>query len=163
MTQIATIESMQPRIKNPAMLLPDVGQAIQTLIAASHRGGVPRKTLELVHMRISQINGCSVCVDSGARSAKKFGETDERLFAVGAWRHAPYFTDAERAALALGESVTRMADRSDPVPDAIWNEAARHFDEKGMAALLLWISLTNFLNHLNVSTGQLAGPQEWEK
>lgn len=162
MTQTAIIESIEPRLKNPAMLMPELAEAVQTLVTVSHRGGVPRKTLELVHQRVSQINGCSVCVDSGARTAKKFGETDERLFAVGAWRHAPYFTDAERAALALGESVTRMADRSDPVPDAIWNEAARHFDEKGMAALVLWITLVNFFNRLNVATSQIAGPQEWE-
>jgi AhpD family alkylhydroperoxidase len=149
-------------MKNPAALLPDAGPAIQTLITAAYRGGVPRKTLELVHLRVSQINGCSVCVDSGSRSAKKFGESDERLFAVAAWRHAPYFSDAERAALALAESVTRLADRSDPVPDDVWNEASRHYDEKGLAALVLWIALGNLFNRFNVSTAQLAGPQEWE-
>ena len=157
-----THEAMQARIKNPAMLLPDAFQGIQTLMAAAFKGGVPRKTLELVHLRVSIINGCSVCLDSGARAAKKSGETDERLIAVGAWRHAPYFDAAERAALALAESVTRLADRSDAVPDAIWNEAARHYDEKQLAALVLWISVVNLFNRLNVSTGMIAGPQEWE-
>src|SRR5579872_6650649 len=130
---------MQARMSNPAIVLPEAGQGIQSLLKATHQGGVPRKTLELVHLRVSQINGCSFCVDSGARSAKRAGETDERLFAVAAWREAPYFTDAERAALALAEAATRLANRSDPVPDAIWEEAARHYDEKALAALVLMI------------------------
>ena len=92
-------------------------------------------TRDLVHLRASQINGCSVCVDMHARELKKAGETDERLFAVAAWRDTPYFTDAERAALALTEAVTRLSDRPDPVPDEIWDEAARHYDETALAAL----------------------------
>lgn len=153
---------MEARLKNPAMILPEAGQAIQAMITAVYRGGVPRKTIELVHLCVSHINGCGVCIDSGVRAAKKSGETDERLFTAAAWRHAPYFSDAERAALALAEAVTRLADRTDPVPDAIWNEATRHYDEKGLSALLLWISLVNMFNRLNVSTAQIAGPQAWE-
>jgi alkylhydroperoxidase family enzyme len=99
------------------------------------------------------------CVDSGSRSAKKAGETDERLFAVAAWRETPYFTDAERAALALAESVTRLADRSDPVPDEIWEEATRHYDEQGLAALILMIAVTNLFNRLNATIRQVAGAQ----
>jgi AhpD family alkylhydroperoxidase len=147
----------EPRMKNPVMILTDAGPAIQALIAAVEKGGVPRRTLDLVHLRVSQINGCSSCVDGGSRTAKKGGETDERLFAVAAWRSSPHFTDAERAALALGEAATRLADRSDPVPDAIWSEAARHHDEKGLAALVLWIAVSNTFNRLNVTTGQIAG------
>ncbi|HLJ82391.1 MAG TPA: carboxymuconolactone decarboxylase family protein [Ktedonobacterales bacterium] len=152
---------MEPRMKNPAVLLPDATEGIQTLIKATRKGGVPLKTLELVHLRASQINGCSYCTVSGARSAKKAGETDERLFAVAAWREAPYFTDAERAALALTEGVTRLADRSDPVPDDIWNEAARHYDEKQLAALILWIATTNLFNRVNATIKQVAGDQSW--
>src|SRR5262249_30712274 len=114
-------------MKNPATIMPDATKAIGTLLHAIRQGGVPAATLELVHLRTSQINGCSFCVDSGSRSAKKAGETDERLFAVAAWRETPYFTDAERAALALAEAATRIADRVDPVPDSIWEEAARHY------------------------------------
>src|SRR3954452_7624083 len=120
---------MQARMTNPAMLLPDALKAINLLYRAAHSAGVPIGTLELVHLRASQINGCSPCVDSGARSMRKNGESDERLFAVAAWRETPYFSDAERAALALAESATRLADRGDAVPDEIWNEAARHFGE----------------------------------
>jgi AhpD family alkylhydroperoxidase len=150
-------ERAQPRIKNPATILPEAGGGIQTLIAAVYKGGVPRSTLDLVHLRISQINACGACVDSGSRAAKKSGERDERLFSVAAWRHEPYFSDGERAALALAEEVTRLADRPDAVPDDVWDEAARHYDEKGLAALVLWVALTNLFNRLNVSTRQPAG------
>jgi AhpD family alkylhydroperoxidase len=148
---------MQARMSNPAMILPGAMQPIQALLKATRQGGVPQAVLELVHLRASQINGCSFCVDSGARSAKKAGETDERLFAVAAWREAPYFTDAERAALALTEAVTRLADRADPVPDSIWDEATRHYDEQGLAALILMIATTNLFNRLNATTRQVAG------
>ena len=148
---------MHPRMKNPAMILPEAGAAIQALGSAVSKGGVPRATLDLVHLRVSQINGCSACVDAGSRAAKKAGETDDRLFTVAAWRHAPHFSDAERSALALAESVTRLADCADAVPDDIWNDAARHHDETALAALVLWISLTNVFNRLNVSTQQVAG------
>lgn len=144
-------------MSNPATILPDAMNAILTLLKATKKGGVPETTLELVHLRASQINGCSYCVDMGARNAKKAGETDERLFAVAAWREAPYFTDAERAALALTEAVTRLADRTDPVPDEIWNEAARHYDERGLAAIVLMIATTNLFNRLNATTKQVAG------
>src|SRR5712692_4203332 len=148
---------MQTRMSNPATILPDASNGIQALLKATRKGGVPQAVLELVHLRASQINGCSFCVDAGARSAKKAGETDERLLAVAAWRETPYFTDAERAALALTEAVTRLSDRADPVPDAIWDEAARHYDEPALAALILSIATTNVFNRLNVTTRQVAG------
>lgn len=110
-----------------------------------------------MHLRASQINGCSSCVQSGTSHARKAGETEDRLATVAAWREAPYFTDAERAALALAEAATRLADRADPVPDEIWAETARHYDEQGLAALLLMIATTNLFNRLNVTTRQVAG------
>ena len=152
---------MQARMQNPAVILPGANDGIQTLLKAVYKGGVPRATLELVHLRASQINGCSFCVVAGARGGKKAGETDERLFAVAAWREAPYFTDAERAALALTEAVTRLADQSDPVPDAIWDEAEKYYDERGLAALILWIGTTNLFNRLNRTIKQPAGSQSW--
>ncbi len=152
---------MQARMSNPAMIVPDAMQALLALGKAASRGGVPARTLNLVYLRASQINGCSVCVDMHARDAKKAGDTDERLFAVAAWREAPYFTDAERAALSLAESVTRLSDRVDPVPDEIWHEAARHYDEPALAALVIAIATVNVWNRLNASTRQVAG--EWAK
>ena len=151
---------MQARMKNPALIIPNAMQALQALANSAEQGGVPAQTLGLVHLRASQINGCSVCVDMSFRF-KKAEETDERLFAVVAWREAPYFSDAERAALALTEAVTRMSDRADPVPDETWDEATRHYDESALAALILWIAMTNVRNRLNVTTKQVAG--EWAK
>ena len=144
-------------MSNPAMILPDSMKGIQSIISAAHSAGVPRSTMELAHLRASQVNGCSPCVYSGAISAKKAGESDERLFAVAAWRETDLFTDAERAALALAESMTRLADRPEPVPDEVWNEAAQHFDEKQMAGLVLWVATTNLFNRLNATTKQPAG------
>lgn len=151
---------MQARMNNPATILPDTMTAINALYKATHSAGVPSATLELVHLRASQINGCSACVDSGARSARKNGETDERLFSVAAWRETDHFTDAERTALALAEAATRLADRADAVPDEIWADAAKHFNERELAALVLWIATTNFFNRLNATTRQPAG-QNW--
>ncbi|GIE84482.1 carboxymuconolactone decarboxylase family protein [Actinoplanes regularis] len=147
---------MEPRLTNPAGLLPDVGQAVNILYKSAHTAGVPGSVLELVHLRASQINGCGPCVDHGARAMRKAGETDDRLFAVAVWRETPYFTEPERAALALAEYATRLADRPDAVPDAIWDEAAKHFSEKELAAIVLWIATTNFFNRLNVTTRQQA-------
>ena len=152
---------MQARMTNPIMLVPDAMQAAQALGNTTKKGDVPARTLELIHLRASQINGCGLCLDMHARSLRHGGETDERLFAVAAWRDAPYFTDAERAALALTEAATRLSDRSDPVPDEIWNEAAKHYDEPQLATLVLSIAMINFWNRLNVTTRQVAG--EWTK
>jgi AhpD family alkylhydroperoxidase len=148
-------------MKNPAVVIPEAMEPILAILKAAKNGGVPEATLELVHLRASQINGCGFCVDLGARSARKAGETEERLFAVAAWREAPYFTDDERAALALAEAATRLADRADPVPDEVWDEAADHYDEQQLAALLLWIGVTNLFNRLNATTKQVAGAVTW--
>ena len=147
---------MEARMNNPAMVLGAM-EPIQALFKAMYSGGVDQATLELVHLRVSQVNGCSACVDSGAKSARKAGESEERLFAVAAWREAPYFSGAERAALALAEAATRLADRPDPVPDQVWDDAADHYDEKGLAAIVLMIGVTNLFNRLNATTRQVAG------
>ena len=149
---------MQARMKNLAQVIP---QAMEPLIALGKimsSSAVPAVTLELVHLRVSQINGCAVCIDM---HVAKQHDTPQRIAAVPAWREAPFFTDAERAALALAESITRIADREDRVPDAIWNDAARHYDEPALAALVLYISMTNLYNRLNVATRQVAGTQKW--
>lgn len=148
---------MQARMKQPAMVVPEAMKALLGLGEASLKAGLPKKTVDLVHLRVSQINGCSFCVGMHAHDLKKDGESDDRLFAVAAWREAPWFTDAERAALALAEAVTRIADRPDPVPDEIWDEATRHYDEKKLSALLLAIATINVWNRLNAATRQVAG------
>jgi AhpD family alkylhydroperoxidase len=151
---------MQARIQNPAMLLSEAMPHLQALAKSTENSGVPEQTLALAHLRASQINGCGVCVDMAFRYRKP-DETAERLFAVSAWRDTPYFSEAERAALALTEAVTRLSDRPDPVPDEVWNEAKRHYNDPQLAAIVLHVAMTNVWNRLNVATRQIAG--EWAK
>jgi AhpD family alkylhydroperoxidase len=149
---------IKPRMKSPVMVLPDVLQTLMALGKSARQIDVQRTTLGLVHLRASQINGCSFCVNLHARELKEAGESDLRIFAVAAWREAPYFTEPERAALALTEAATRLNDRSDPVPDEVWEEASRHYSEQALAGLVLNIAMINFWNRINVTTRQPAGP-----
>ena len=151
---------MQARMTNPVFLVPEAMQALQAFAGAGRGGGLTARLIELVNLRASQINGCSVCVQMHAAALKQGGETDERLYAVAAWRETPYFTPAERAALALAEAGTRLADRPDAVSDEVWDEAARHYDEAGLAALVLAIAGINVWNRLNAMTRQVAG--QWK-
>jgi AhpD family alkylhydroperoxidase len=146
-------------MKNPVMTVHGAMDALQQLGAAARNAGVPETTLYLIEARASQINGCSVCLDMHSRELKAAGEPDERIFMVGAWREAPCFSDAERAALALTEAATRLADRSDPVPDEVWEEAARHYDAKQLAGLVIAIAGINAWNRINATTRQITG--EW--
>lgn len=148
---------MQARMsQNPIMIVPGALQAMQALQAlrksVEKQGVVPWRTIDLIQLRVSQINGCSFCVQEHARILKEVGESDERIFAVVAWRDAPCFSDAERAALALAEAITRIADQADPVPDTIWNEAARSYDEQGLATLVLLTSTANLFTRLGAAT-----------
>jgi AhpD family alkylhydroperoxidase len=152
--------NLHARMALPAMAVPEAMDALIALDKAVSRAGIPKKTRELAHIRASQINGCGVCAVQHSRIAKRLGETDERLWAIPGWRDAPYFNDAERAALALAEAVTRLADRAEAVADEIWEEAASHYDEQQLGALVLTIANVNLWNRLNVATRQIAG-QEW--
>jgi AhpD family alkylhydroperoxidase len=141
------------------MTIPGARDAIMALVKSVENSGLSRATIEFVNMRASLINGCSVCVDMHSRALKKIGEKDERIFSVGAWQEAPYYSDAERAAFALTEAVTRIADKGDAVSDEIWNEAAKHYDEKALSALVMAIATINLWNRLNAATRQVSG--EW--
>ncbi|MCX4903163.1 carboxymuconolactone decarboxylase family protein [Streptomyces sp. NBC_00878] len=149
---------VQARMKNLTTILPDAAPAVQGLIKAAGEGGLPQETLELVHLRASQINGCSACVYAGSQSAHKAGLSDKRLWSVSAWREAPFYSDAERAALALAEAMTRLGDRSgDAVPDELWDEVADHYNERQLASLILWIATTNLFNRINATVQEPAG------
>jgi AhpD family alkylhydroperoxidase len=151
---------MQARITSLPVLVPDAVKRLVAFSRTAQDAGVPETTANLVHLRASQINGCSVCTEMHAQDMKKSGESDERVFAVAAWRDAPYFTGPERAALALTEAATRLADRPDPVPDEVWDEAAKHYDERALSALVIEIAAINAWNRLNVTTRQPSG-QQW--
>jgi AhpD family alkylhydroperoxidase len=148
---------MEARIPNPAVTVPGAMDALLALSKSATKAGIPASTLHLVHLRASQINGCAVCVDMHAKDLQRSGDSLERIFAVAAWREAPYYTDAERAVLALTECVTRLADRPDPVPDDVWAAAAEHFTEAQLAALVVDMAAINAWNRLNAATRQVAG------
>ena len=153
---------MQTRMKHPVFVLPDAMKALQALGQSSTAEGLPKVTCSLVHLRASQINGCSVCVDMHAQDLKQAGEEERRIFAVAAWRETPWFTDAERAALALTEELTRLADKPEAVSDAVWEETAKHYDEAALAALILQVAQINVWNRLNGAVRQMAG-QNWTR
>ncbi|HEY4146231.1 carboxymuconolactone decarboxylase family protein [Pinirhizobacter sp.] len=145
---------MKARMTNPALVIPEAREALMALKKTTEGQGVAEATLDLVELRASQLNGCSACVDMHWRMARKKGETDERLFSVAAWREAPFFSESERAALALAESMTRLADQSDAVPDHVWDGITAHYDEKARAALIVAIANINVWNRLNVAVRQ---------
>ncbi len=150
-------ETLKARMNHPVMIIPEAMQAMLALRASTEGRGVPKRTLELIELRSSQINGCSFCVDMHSRELKKAGETEERIFGVAAWRENPAFSEEERAALALSEALTRIADRPDAVTDEIWQQATRHYDEKALAALLIAIASINVWNRLNGAVRQPVG------
>lgn len=146
---------VEARMTSPAD--PDVITAIQHLYKAVHAGGVDGHLLALVHLRASQINGCSPCIFATIQAAKKAGETDERLHNVVAWRETPFYTEQERAALALAEAATRIQDGAPGVTDEIWDAAAGHFTNEQLGAITLEIAMTNFFNRLNHTVREQAG------
>ncbi len=154
---------MKARMPNPAMTVPGAMQAMLALSESAEKRGVPKPLIELISLRASQINGCGFCVDMHAYDLKAAGETDLRIAAVAAWRETPYFTDAERAALALTEAATRLSDRPDPVPDEIWDEAVRHYDQATLSGLVIAIAMINAWNRINVTVRQVAGAMRTEK
>jgi AhpD family alkylhydroperoxidase len=145
-------------MKSPVLILPTAMDALQALAKSAEAAGLPRKLAELLNLRASQINGCAVCLDMHTRALVKLGETAERIACVAAWREAPYYTDGERAALALTEALTRVCDRPDAVSDEIWSEAARHYNESTLAAVVMSIATINLWNRLNIATRQVTGP-----
>ena len=147
---------MSARIENTTPD-PDVTTAVQHIYKAVHASGLPREIVDLVHLRASQINGCSACVNAGVRSAGQGGVSTEKLLTVAAWYDNPLLDDAERAALAVTEAATRLADRPGSVTDDIWAEAARHYDDKQLGALVLMVALSNFFNRINTTLRIPAG------
>lgn len=152
---------MNARIPQPAVAVPAAMAALQSLGAAIGDLGLAPSTVNLVNLRASQINGCAVCLEGAIREADAAGEERDRLVLLSAWRETPAFDAAERAALALAEAVTRLADATDPVPDEVWADAAEQYDERQLAGLVLQIANINIWNRLNVATRQQAGVHTW--
>jgi AhpD family alkylhydroperoxidase len=149
---------MQARINNPALSVPGALDGLRDFGMSARTGEVSDETLALIQLRVSQINGCSVCADIHSRELEHMGTASERLHTLAAWRETPYFSEPERAALALAEATTRIADNPEGVSDAIWDEAARHFGDSQLAALVVSIAAINAFNRLNAATRQMTGP-----
>jgi AhpD family alkylhydroperoxidase len=142
---------------------PAAGKILKHFMSAGKAlkdSSLPATTQELVALRVSQINGCAVCIDMHTKEAAAAGETSTRLSLVAAWREATVFTEAERAALALAEEGTRVADAATGVSDEVWAHAAKHYDEEQLTALVIMVSFMNAVNRLNIITQQPAGDYE---
>ncbi len=148
---------MDARMPSPATLLPDTVTGVQHIYKAMYQGGAPAATLELVHLRVSQINGCGACVFAGNASAQKAGESVDRLLQLAAWRESDAFSPAERAALAVAEAATRLADAPDAVSDELWADLTEHHDDRAVSAIILMVALTNFFNRINTTIREPAG------
>lgn len=147
---------MNARI-NLAELEPAAYQAMLGLEQYLASSPLPAPVRELVKLRASQLNGCAFCVDLHSHHAKDNGEPDERLFSLVTWRESPFFSKAERAALALTDAATRLD--AEGVPDDVWNEAAAHYDDRQLAALVMTVATVNAWNRIGVSTRLVAGSQ----
>ncbi|GAA3659190.1 carboxymuconolactone decarboxylase family protein [Nocardioides ginsengisoli] len=155
--------TIERRMPNPAQVLPDAYRGIGSLLTAVAKGGVPTSTLELVALRVSQLNGCSACVQGHLEALQGVGESVDRIVGVGAWGESPYFDEAERAALALTDALTRLADSHDAVPDELWREVTKHYDEKQVSALILQIATLNLFNRVNVAVREPADQPSWKQ
>jgi AhpD family alkylhydroperoxidase len=152
-------ETRGPRLSRDVARSEDAIAGVQQIMKSIYAAGVPRQTLDLIHMRASQINGCNACIAAGIHQAATSGVSTERLLSLPAWRESTKFDEAERAALALTEAMTRLADHSDAVTDEMWAKAAEHYDEPGLAAVVSMAALTNFFNRVN--TTLRVQPESW--
>lgn len=157
------VEQFFARIGERDVLDPSIGRvaAAHDQPGRLHGVEVVGQRRAAVHLRAGQINGCSACVDAGIDTATKAGVSPEKLLTVVAWYENPIFDDAERAALALTEAATRLADRPGAVTDEIWDDAARYYDERQLAGLVLMIAITNFFNRINTTYRTPAGTR-WD-
>lgn len=147
-----------PRLSPEAERSPDAVAGVQQILKSIYSGGAPRSTLELVHMRASQINGCNPCIDYHIKSADV---SELRRFAeLPSFRESRLFDEAERAAIQLTEAITRLADHPDVVTDEMWAEAAAHYDESALSAIVSMAALTNFFNRIN--TTLRVQPDSWD-
>ncbi|WP_292649916.1 carboxymuconolactone decarboxylase family protein [Nocardioides sp.] len=152
---------MSNRMKNPAEVIPQAFKGIGNLLAAVAEGGLPETTTELVAIRVSQLNGCAACLQGHVARIPDVGIPIEKIVGLAAFRESPFFDDAEKAALALADAVTRLADSEDAVPDELWREVTKHYDEKQTAALVLCIATHNLFNRVNVTVREDAEHPFW--
>ncbi|HKI97387.1 MAG TPA: carboxymuconolactone decarboxylase family protein [bacterium] len=152
---------MQARMKNPALVLQGVNAGIQAMMAPIFQSGIAKTTLDIVGLRVGQMNNCELCIGQAMNAADQDVDMRERLLAVVAWRESDRFTAAERSALFLCEAVTELKARYDSVPDSLWREVEQYYDESSRAALVLFICAMNMFTRINVCTRQTT--PNWEQ
>lgn len=133
--------------------IPAAYQAMHGLEKFLGTTSISKELKELIKIRASQINGCAYCINMHTKDARALGETEQRIYALSAWRDTRYFTDAERAALALTESITLLT--KEHVPDNVYEEAARHFDSKQVGEIIMAIVTINAWNRIAISTNMM--------
>lgn len=148
---------MSARMTSPAFVLPGVADALQAINDAVLATGLPAELVELVQLRASELNHCAVCVDGHWRLGRRFGASDEKLFAVGVWRHAPYYSETERIALDVTEELTLLPGRPEALGDDLWERAADAFDADQLAALIVAVGQINSWNRMNHAVHGQAG------
>jgi AhpD family alkylhydroperoxidase len=134
---------------------PESFQTLLKLEGYVKKSGLDEKLVELIKLRASQINGCAFCLDMHSKDARAMGETEQRIYLLNAWREAPFYTEAERAALALTEAVTRISEAG--VPQELYEQVRKHFDEAGFVNLIMAINAINSWNRMAISTGMVPG------
>lgn len=155
--------SIKPRMANPATVLPQAFKGIGNLLAAAASGGLPPATIELVALRVSQLNGCAACIQGHVANGPGVGLSASQMVGLPAYAESPYFDEAQRAALRLTDALTRLADSHDPVPDELWQEVTTHFDEQQVSALILAIATHNLFNRINIPVREDAEAPFWMK
>jgi AhpD family alkylhydroperoxidase len=145
-------EALTPRLKIWREA-PDIYRAMEALSAAA--GGADQTLDDLITIRVSQLNGCAYCIDMHTKDARVSGETEQRIYALSAWRETPFFTPRERAALALAEAITNLGDGH--VPDEVYAEAAMHFDAAELSRVIWWIAIVNTWNRIAITTRIVPG------
>lgn len=155
--------STQSRMANPATILPQAYKGIGNLLAAAASGGVPASTIELVALRVSQVNGCAACIEGHVVNGPGVGLTPSQMVGLAAFRESPFFDEAEKAALELADALTRLAGATDAVPDELWREVTKHYDETQVAALVVAIATHNLFNRINIAVREDARAPFWAR
>jgi AhpD family alkylhydroperoxidase len=146
---------MDPRIKASTYLASGFGRALLALQRENDSSGLDHRLMALMKIRASQINGCAYCIDMHTQDARAEGETEQRIYALNAWRETPFFSDRERAALEWTEAVTEIA--ATHAPDAVYESVRRHFDETELLALTFVIVAINAWNRVSIAFRAEAG------
>ncbi|WP_235735239.1 carboxymuconolactone decarboxylase family protein [Nocardioides alcanivorans] len=155
--------TIQPRMANPATIIPQAYKGIGNLLAASASGGLPTATVELVALRVSQLNGCAACIQGHVVTGPTVGLTPSQMVGLAAFRESPFFDEAEKTALELTDALTRLAGATNAVPDELWREVTKHYDEQQVAALILTIATHNLFNRINIAVREHAEQPFWTR